>query len=68
MTEKVSSVNSKQSVREEITSFEVTMNLPKYNKETEEAMYEANAIIEGKIKVKSYSCVRDLFEELDKEM
>ena len=45
--------------------FEV--RLPRFNRETEEAMQEARDILEGKVSAKSYSSARELFEELDKE-
>lgn len=45
--------------------FEV--RLPRYNKETEDAMQEARDIMSGKVKAKSYSSSRELFKELDKE-
>lgn len=45
--------------------FEV--RLPRYNKETEDAMQEARDIMSGKIPAKSYSSARELFDELDKE-
>lgn len=41
---------------------------PRYNEETEKAIQEARAIIDGKLKVKSYTSVHKLFEELEKEM
>lgn len=45
--------------------FEV--RLPRYNRETEEAMQEARDILAGKTDAKSYSSARELFEELDDE-
>ena len=45
--------------------FEV--RLPRFNRETEEAMQEARDILEGKVSAKSYSSARELFEELDEE-
>lgn len=45
--------------------FEV--RLPRFNRETEEALQEARDILEGKVAAKSYSSARELFEELDKE-
>ena len=43
------------------------VQLPKYNKETEDAMQEARNIMSGKVKAKSYSSARELFKELDAE-
>jgi len=40
---------------------------PKYNAETLAAMQEARDIASGKIKTKSYSSVKELFDELDSE-
>lgn len=40
---------------------------PRYNKETEAAMQEAEDIINGKITSKSYNSVKELFTELDSE-
>ncbi len=45
--------------------FEV--RLPRFNRETEDAMQEARDILEGKVPAKSYSSARELFEKLDKE-
>jgi DNA-damage-inducible protein J len=45
--------------------FEV--RLPRFNRETEEAMQEARDILEGKVSAKSYSSARELCEELDEE-
>lgn len=45
--------------------FEV--RLPRFNRETEEALQEARDILEGKVSAKSYSSARELFEELDEE-
>jgi len=45
--------------------FEV--RLPRYNRETEEAMQEARDIMSGKKQVKSYRSARELFDDLDKE-
>lgn len=58
----------RQSVREGRIPFEVTMHSPNCNRETEEAIYEARAIMTGKMKTKTYSSAGALFEELDKEM
>ena len=41
---------------------------PQLNNTTEAALQEAKAIMEGKIKTKSYSSARELFDELDKEL
>ena len=43
------------------------VRLPRYNKETEDAMQEARDIINGKKAAKSYSSARELFDELDAE-
>ena len=40
---------------------------PRYNAETEAAMKEADDIIAGRVQAKSYSSVREMFEELDAE-
>lgn len=55
----------KQIVMNESIPFE--LKLPKYNAETIAAMEEARLISEGKIKVKTYSSVREMFDELDAE-
>lgn len=44
-----------------------SVRLPRYNRETEEAMREAREIMSGKKSVKSYSSARELFDELDAE-
>ena len=41
---------------------------PRFNAETEAAIEEARHIIAGEIPAKRYSSVRDLFNELDKEI
>lgn len=41
---------------------------PRYNAETEAAMLEADAILEGREKTKSYKSAKELFEELDREI
>lgn len=41
--------------------------VPKFNKETEAAMQEAEDISSGKIKAKSYRSAKELFAELDSE-
>lgn len=43
------------------------MKQPRYNAETETAMMEARAILEGKKQAKQYSSAHILFEELDAE-
>ena len=43
------------------------VRVPRYNKETEDAMQEARDIMAGKIEAKSYSSAKELFEELDEE-
>ena len=43
------------------------VRVPKYNRETEEAIQEARNILSGKVKTKSYSSARELFDELDAE-
>lgn len=43
------------------------MKQPRYNAETESAMKEARAIIDGQIHPKHYSSAHALFEELDAE-
>ena len=43
------------------------VRLPRYNRETEDAINEARNIISGKVSAKSYSSARELFEELDSE-
>lgn len=43
------------------------VRLPRYNKETEDALQEARDIISGKVDTKSYSSSRELFAELDEE-
>ncbi|WP_028243224.1 type II toxin-antitoxin system RelB/DinJ family antitoxin [Pseudobutyrivibrio ruminis] len=43
------------------------VRMPKYNKETEDAMQEARDIIAGKAQAKSYSSATELFAELDEE-
>lgn len=40
---------------------------PRYNKETEAAMQEAENIINGKTTSKNYNSVKELFTELDSE-
>ena len=43
------------------------VRLPRYNRETEDAMQEARDIMAGKTQTKAYSSARELFEELDAE-
>jgi len=43
------------------------VRMPRYNKETEEAIQEARDIMSGKVSAKSYSSSKELFEELDEE-
>lgn len=45
--------------------FEVKM--PRFNKETEDAMQEARDIMAGKVEAKSYHSARELFDDLDAE-
>ena len=44
-----------------------SVRLPRYNRETEDAMREAREIMSGKKSAKSYSSARELFDELDAE-
>ena len=44
-----------------------SVRLPRYNRETEEAIQEAKDIMSGKISSKTYSSSRELFDELDTE-
>ena len=43
------------------------VRLPRYNKQTEAAMWEARDILSGKKEAKSYSSARELFDYLDQE-
>lgn len=43
------------------------VRMPRYNKETEEAIQEARDIMTGKINAKAYSSSKELFAELDKD-
>ena len=43
------------------------VRLPRFNKETEDAIKEAHDIMSGKVEAKSYSSARELFDELDRE-
>lgn len=56
----------RKSIMEGGLPFEVKQ--PRYNRETEEAMEEARAIMQGKMETKAYSSANELFEELDAEM
>ena len=53
-------------IMEEGLPFE--MKQPRFNAETEAAIEEARRIIAGKTPAKRYGSVRDLFNELDKEI
>ena len=53
------------SVMEGCLPFE--MKQPRYNAETEAAIQEARAIMNGDVSTKSYSSARELFAELDLE-
>jgi len=54
-----------KSIMEGGLPFEVKQ--PRYNAETEAAMREARAIMEGRFETKHYSSAHALFEELDAE-
>ncbi|MBQ6343789.1 MAG: type II toxin-antitoxin system RelB/DinJ family antitoxin [Anaerolineaceae bacterium] len=43
------------------------VRLPRYNRETEEAMQETRDILSGKIETKSYNSAKELFDDLDNE-
>ena len=43
------------------------VRMPRYNKETEEAISEARDIMSGKVKAKAYSSAEELFADLDNE-
>ena len=43
------------------------VRLPRYNRETGDAILEARGIMSGQIPAKSYSSPRELFDELDAE-
>ena len=43
------------------------VRLPRYNRETEDAIEEAKDIMAGKVQAKSYSSAQELFDELDAE-
>ena len=43
------------------------VRLPRFNRETEDAIQEARDIMSGKTEAKSYSSSRELFDELDAE-
>lgn len=55
----------RKSIMEGGLPFEVKQ--PRYNQETEAAMKEARAIMDGQVQAKRYSSVQALFEELDAE-
>lgn len=55
-----------KSIMEGGLPFEVKQT--RYNAETEAAIQEARAIMEGRIQTKTYSSAHSLFEELDAEM
>lgn len=44
-----------------------SVRLPKYNRETEDAIQETRDILSGKVQAKSYGSVQELFDELDAE-
>ena len=44
-----------------------SVRMPRYNRETEDAMQEARDIMAGRVSAKSYSSARELFDELDSE-
>lgn len=56
----------RMSIMEGGLPFEVKQ--PRYNRETELAIEEAKAIMQGKTSTKAYSSAEELFEELDAEM
>ena len=43
------------------------VRLPRYNRETEDAILEAKGIMSSQIPAKSYNSARELFDELDAE-
>lgn len=43
------------------------VRMPRYNRETEEAMQEARDIMSGKVEAKAYNSTKELFEEIDRE-
>lgn len=43
------------------------VRVPRYNKETEEAIQEARDIMSGKVSAKPYSSSKELFAEIDEE-
>ena len=55
----------KQAVYEHGIPFEIRRDVP--NEETLAAMREADDIISGKIKTKSYKNARELFDDLDRD-
>lgn len=40
------------------------VGIPRYNSDTEAALKEAKAILEGRLKTKSYSSAQELFDDL----
>ena len=42
-----------------------SVRMPRYNRETEDAMQEARDIMAGRVSAKSYSSAGELFDELD---
>lgn len=56
----------KQAVYEHGIPFEIRREVP--NAETLEAMREVEDIIAGKIKTKSYTSVREMFDDLEREI
>ena len=44
-----------------------SVRMPRYNRETEDAMQEARDIMAGRVSAKSYSSAGELFDELDSE-
>ena len=43
------------------------VRMPRYNRETEDAIRETRDILSGKIETRSYPSARELFDELDNE-
>ena len=43
------------------------VRLPRFNRETEDAIQEARDIMSGKVEAKSYNSSRELFADLDNE-
>lgn len=59
-------VFTKQLVRDGCFPFTPDVRVP--NEETRAALEEMNAILEGKIPSKSYTSVRELFEDIENEV